>query len=75
MTREVKYDDAKIRLLDLMEAAVRGEKIFITKDGKLTVQLVPVKRVQRRKFGSAKGKIKIAKDFDKPLADFREYMS
>ena len=74
MMREVNYDDAKIRLLDLMEAAVRGDKVFITKDGKLIVQLVPVKRGRHRKFGSARGKIKMSKDFDKPLADFREYM-
>ena len=31
-------------------------------------------RVSKPKFGSAKGKIKFAKDFDEPLADFREYM-
>ena len=27
-----------------------------------------------RQFGSAKGMVKIADDFDEPLADFREYM-
>ena len=25
-------------------------------------------------FGCAKGKIKVSKDFDEPLADFKEYM-
>lgn len=30
--------------------------------------------VHKPKFGSAKGKIKFAKGFDEPLADFREYM-
>lgn len=30
--------------------------------------------VRKSKFGSAKGKIKFAKGFDEPLADFREYM-
>ena len=28
---------------------------------------------KRRTFGSAKGLITIAKDFDEPLEDFREY--
>ena len=27
-----------------------------------------------RQFGSAKGMVKIADDFDEPLADFQEYM-
>lgn len=31
-------------------------------------------RARKPKFGSAKGKIKFAKGFDEPLADFREYM-
>lgn len=30
--------------------------------------------VRRRQFGSAKGLVKIAEDFDEPLEDFREYM-
>ncbi len=31
-------------------------------------------RPKQRTFGSAKGLIKIAEDFDEPLEDFREYM-
>ena len=34
----------------------------------------PAARIHQRKFGSAKGLIKIAEDFDDPLEDFREYM-
>ena len=30
--------------------------------------------VYQPKFGSLKGKIKLAADFDEPLADFEEYM-
>jgi Protein of unknown function (DUF2281) len=30
---------------------------------------------KRRQFGCAKGKIKMASDFDAPLDDFNEYMS
>jgi prevent-host-death family protein len=74
MVVQVNYDDAKIRLKDLIEAAMRGDKVIIAKDGKQVVQIVPVKGMARRKFGSARGKIKMTDDFDKPLADFREYM-
>jgi len=32
------------------------------------------KKLRERKFGALKGKIKISKDFDAPLDDFKEYM-
>ncbi len=32
------------------------------------------KKTKNRKAGSAKGKFKIAPDFDAPLEDFKEYM-
>lgn len=75
MLRQVNYDDPKIRLRDLIDAALRGEKIIIAKNDNQVVELVPVQRGKRRKFGSAKGMIKMAKDFDHPLADFNAYMA
>jgi antitoxin (DNA-binding transcriptional repressor) of toxin-antitoxin stability system len=72
---QVKLDEAKTRLLDLIEAAIKGEDVFILKDDQQTVQLVPVELPKRRpQFGSAKGLIVMADDFDAPLADFNEYM-
>lgn len=70
----VTLDEAKTHLLDLIEAAVAGEEVFITKNEDMSVQLVPrvVKRRQRQ-FGSAKGLIALAPDFDAPLNDFKEY--
>jgi prevent-host-death family protein len=73
MVLHVNYEELKGRLPELIEAAKRGEKIIIAQDGKQVVQITPVKST-RRKFGSAKGKIKLAKDFNAPLTDFREYM-
>ncbi|OIN95002.1 MAG: hypothetical protein COS37_01285 [Anaerolineae bacterium CG03_land_8_20_14_0_80_58_20] len=76
MVVNVSYDDVKIKIADLIEAAMRGDKVVITKNGQQIIQLVPMKPAhRRRKFGSAKGKIIIGKDFDEPLEDFREYMS
>ena len=75
MALQVNYKDATSRLRDLIEAASRGEKVFISKDDQL-VQLVPVPRVgSHRRFGSAKGLIVMADDFDAPLQDFAEYMA
>lgn len=76
MVYQVNYDDPKIRLRDLLDAAMRGDKVIIVgKSGKQMLELVPVKHGQRRKFGSAKGKIKMATDFNSPLADFNAYMA
>jgi antitoxin (DNA-binding transcriptional repressor) of toxin-antitoxin stability system len=73
MLHQVNYNDPKIRWRDLVDAALRGEKVVIAKDGKQIVELVPVQPGVRRKAGSAKGKVKLADDFDKPLDDFNEY--
>jgi len=74
MVLHVNYEELKSRLPELIEAAKRGEKIIIAQDGKQVVQMLPIKSARRRKFGSAKGKIKLAKDFNAPLTDFHEYM-
>ena len=71
----VTLDEAKTHLVDLFDAAAAGEEVYITKNSDLSVQLVP-RHVKRRKrhFGSAKGLISMAADFDEPLDDFKEYM-
>jgi len=71
----VKLDEAKTRLPDLIETAIKGEDVFILKDDQQVVQLVPVEPPKRHpQFGSAKGLVVLAGDFDAPLADFNEYM-
>jgi antitoxin (DNA-binding transcriptional repressor) of toxin-antitoxin stability system len=70
----VTLDEAQTQLVQLVEAAIRGETVVITKDGQ-QVQLVPVTRpTHRPRFGSARGKVWMAEDFDASLADFDEYM-
>jgi len=70
----VTLDEAKAHLVELVEAAAAGEEVFIKKNENVSVQLVP-RAVQKRKrqFGSAKGLISMAPDFDEPLKDFKEY--
>lgn len=73
--QQFKLEEAKLRLLDLIEAAVRGEEIFILTEDQPVVRLVPVDPSPRRpQFGSAAGLITIADDFDAPLEEFSEYM-
>lgn len=74
MMHAVTLDEAKTQLVDLVEAAISGEMVVITKDGQ-HIQLVPVPQPTRRsRFGSARSQIQMADDFDEPLADFDEYM-
>jgi antitoxin (DNA-binding transcriptional repressor) of toxin-antitoxin stability system len=74
-TVQVGLDEAQKRLLDLIEAAMKGETVFIFKGKQEIVQLVPIKPLKRNpQFGSAKGLIEMTADFDAPLQDFEEYM-
>lgn len=75
MVHQVKLDEVKERLPDLIEAALRGEEVLILKDDQEAVRLVPVESPRRRpQFGSARGLVTLANDFDAPLEDFDEYM-
>ncbi len=76
MVYQIKQNDLPKKLQDLIDAALRGEPVFIERDDKALVQLIPLKRVSRpRKAGSAKGLLVMSPDFDAPLDDFAAYMS
>ena len=72
---QVSIEEAKTTLPDLIEAAVGGDDVLIAKDDQHIVKLVPVwgtKPVPQ--FGSAKGLLRMADDFDAPLSDFADYV-
>ncbi len=73
----VTMDEAKERLPDLMDAAARGATVLIEKEAGQSAQVVQLVAVVTDKpkpqFGSARGLIKTADDFNAPLEDFREY--
>jgi prevent-host-death family protein len=72
---QVNLEEAKAHLPDLIDAAVEGEEVIIAKDAQHLVKLVSVSAAKPRpQFGSAKGLITIADDFDEPIKDFEEYM-
>jgi antitoxin (DNA-binding transcriptional repressor) of toxin-antitoxin stability system len=71
---QISVDKAQNGLLDLINAAMRGERIWIITDKQQAVELVPTQRpIRHCQFGSAKGLITMADDFDAPLPDFAEY--
>jgi antitoxin (DNA-binding transcriptional repressor) of toxin-antitoxin stability system len=72
----VTLQDAQSRLPDLIHNLSPGDELVITENNQ------PVARLSRTEpktrwpcqAGSARGKIRIAPDFDAPLEEFREYM-
>ncbi len=70
-------DEARALLGDLIADALRGETIVIDTKSTLDVRLIATPRPPMRQpahFGSARGLIRTADDFNEPLEDFREYM-
>jgi len=72
--QRVGLEEAMTHLIDLINAAMRGEEVVIVKDERSMVRLVPMPLKPGRRAGSAKGMIQMADDFDEPLEDFDEYM-
>jgi prevent-host-death family protein len=57
--------EAKSKLSQLIERAVAGEEVVISKAGRPIVRLIPyVAKKEPRRLGLWKGKVRIAEDFD-----------
>jgi antitoxin (DNA-binding transcriptional repressor) of toxin-antitoxin stability system len=67
-------DKEEAPLGELVERTLDGAEVVITRGDRPVAKLVRISPSARR-FGSAKGLIHIADDFDEPLEDFRDYMS
>ena len=73
--QSIDVKEARHKFSKLIEQAIGGDEIVITKSGHPIVKIVAVRKQEhQRQFGSAKGLIKIPHDFDEPLEDFRDYM-
>jgi prevent-host-death family protein len=71
----IDINQAKQNFPELLEKTVSNGEVIITKDGQPFIKLVPLKKAKKeRKFGTAKGLIKMSDDFDQPLDDFKDYM-
>jgi prevent-host-death family protein len=57
--------EAKTQLSKLIEAALKGEEVVISKAGKPVVKIIPYQpNLKPRKPGYWRGKVKMADDFD-----------
>jgi prevent-host-death family protein len=62
--------EAKTHFSKLVDSVMQGNEIVIAKSGKAAVKLVPISSVKPKlRLGVLKGRIRIADDFDAPLAD------
>jgi prevent-host-death family protein len=67
----IDLSDARAELAELVQQATRGEDVILTDGGTPIAKIVPIGHARGpREFGSAKGLIHMADDFDAPLDDF-----
>jgi len=70
----VNLHQAKTHLSRLVDEAVRGGEVIIARSNKPLVKLVPVaEALPARRLGTAAGQVRLAPDFDEPLADFDDH--
>jgi prevent-host-death family protein len=70
----VALKEAEGRLAALLDEVAKGQEVVITREDGATFKIVPAApRTPYPKFGSAKGLVHIAEDFDEPLEDFQAY--
>jgi len=74
MTSEHQYKlaDAKAHFSAIVQKAMMGESVIVTKENRPVVKIVAIKPAKRVP-GTGKG-IRMAPDFDQPLDDFAEYL-
>ncbi len=72
----IDIEQAKNSFPNIIEQTIKGNEIIITKKGRPVVKMIAItkKHKKKRLFGSAKGLIKMAADFNKTPEDFRNYI-
>ncbi len=70
MAKLFDIEEAATRLAELIDRALSGEEIGITKDGRPVVRLIPIPSAKSdREPGRWRGQMTIAPDFDAPLPE------
>jgi prevent-host-death family protein len=64
----------KAQLSSLVNRALAGEEVIVARDNRPLLKLVPIESApSKRTPGSARGRVKLAEDFDDLPDDFAEY--
>ncbi|XOB98258.1 type II toxin-antitoxin system Phd/YefM family antitoxin [Deinococcota bacterium DY0809b] len=70
MDKQVNVHAAKTHLSRLLEEVLLGEEVVIARGGRPVARLVPLQETPaRRTPGTARGKVRMADDFDAPLPE------
>lgn len=67
--------EAKTHFSKLLERALAGEEIIITRSGEPLVKLVPAQRKKKPNLGFGRGTVHMADDFDEIPEEFLPYVS
>ena len=70
---KVSVYEAKSKLSQMINKALEGEEVVITRNGKDTVKLVRVNAKKTGWIGMWEGQIEIPESFFEPLEEFEEY--
>jgi prevent-host-death family protein len=74
VAESVSIHEAKTQFSKLVRRVEAGEEIVVRRGREPVARLAPLRKGgQVHGFGALKGKIRIGKDFDEPLEDFRDY--
>jgi len=66
--------EAKSKLSQMIDLALEGEDVIITRNGEEKVKLIPVPKKKKKSWiGMYQGQIKIHDNFDDPIEEFEEY--
>jgi antitoxin (DNA-binding transcriptional repressor) of toxin-antitoxin stability system len=75
VTITIDVDKEDRPLGELVEQTLGGTEIVLARGNRPVAKLVAIPATPHRQFGSAKGLIVMADDFDAPLEDFAELTS
>ncbi|MCP3822683.1 type II toxin-antitoxin system Phd/YefM family antitoxin [Streptomyces sp. A3M-1-3] len=71
--RQYNVHEAKTHFSKILEVVATGEEVIISKSGEPVAKVIPLKgKVQRTDYGSLKGQVAIADDFDELPDGFAE---
>ncbi|MFN0139550.1 MAG: type II toxin-antitoxin system Phd/YefM family antitoxin [Pyrinomonadaceae bacterium] len=70
---KVSVYEAKSKLSQMINAALEGEDVVITRNGLDTVTLTPVNKKKGEWIGMYAGQVVVHEDFDEPLEGFEGF--
>lgn len=73
MVAEFGVHEAKTHFSRLLDRALAGEEIIVTRSGEPLVRLVPAQRRRKPNFGFARGEVVMASAFDEVPDEFGPY--